>query len=38
MPGLRLVTYESAGMPLTSEMRAFREAWLGSKAGQAARQ
>lgn len=32
-PGMEAVTYESAGMPVTAEMRAFREAWLGSRAG-----
>jgi predicted metalloprotease with PDZ domain len=32
-PGMEMVTYESAGMPVTAEMRAFREAWLGSRAG-----
>src|SRR5688500_4110213 len=32
LPRLRLVTYESAGMPLTDEMRAFRASWLESKA------
>ena len=31
-PALRIVTYESAGRPLTREMAAFREAWLSSKA------
>jgi len=31
-PGLRVVTYESAGRPLTPGMAAFREAWLSSKA------
>ncbi len=31
-PRLRLVTYESAGLPLTDEIRAFRHAWLGSRA------
>jgi predicted metalloprotease with PDZ domain len=31
-PGLRIVTYESAGRPLTRETAAFREAWLSSKA------
>jgi predicted metalloprotease with PDZ domain len=30
---LRLVTYETAGLPLTDEIRAFRGSWLGSKAG-----
>ncbi len=29
-PALELVTYESAGMPVTDAMRALREAWLGS--------
>jgi predicted metalloprotease with PDZ domain len=28
---IELVTYESAGMAVTDEMRAFREAWLASK-------
>ena len=32
-PALEVVTYESAGMPVTAQMRAFREAWLGSRAG-----
>jgi predicted metalloprotease with PDZ domain len=32
-PALEVVTYESAGMPVTAEMRAFRERWLGSRAG-----
>jgi predicted metalloprotease with PDZ domain len=32
LPRLRLVTYESAGLPMTDAMRAFRQAWLGSKA------
>jgi len=32
-PRLRLVTYESAGIPLSDEMRAFRGSWLGSKGG-----
>ena len=32
-PRLRLVTYESAGLPLTDEIRAFRSAWLGSRRG-----
>ncbi len=31
-PDLRIVTYESAGRPMTREMAAFREAWLSSKA------
>ena len=30
-PRLRLVTYESAAMPVTEEMRAFRRSWLGSQ-------
>ena len=29
---LEIVTYESAGMPVTDEMKALRTAWLGSKA------
>lgn len=29
---LRLVTYESAGLPVTEEMRAFRSKWWGSRA------
>ncbi|PAP77537.1 M61 family metallopeptidase [Rubrivirga marina] len=32
-PALELVTFEAAGRPVTDEIRAFREAWLGSKAG-----
>lgn len=32
-PALEAVTYESAGMTVTPGMRAFRESWLGSKAG-----
>lgn len=31
-PALEAVTYESAGMQLTPRMRAFREAWLASRA------
>ena len=31
-PALEVVAYESAGMPVTAEMRAFREAWLGPRA------
>jgi predicted metalloprotease with PDZ domain len=31
-PVLEVVAYEVAGMPVTAEMRAFREAWLGSRA------
>jgi len=31
LPSIRVVTYESAGMPLTEPMRAFRRDWLGSK-------
>jgi predicted metalloprotease with PDZ domain len=31
-PRLEVVTYESAGRPLTREMRALRAAWLGSQA------
>ncbi|MBB4636256.1 M61 family metallopeptidase [Longimicrobium terrae] len=32
-PALEAVPYEAAGMTLTPEMRAFRESWLGSRAG-----
>ncbi|HET7464508.1 MAG TPA: hypothetical protein VFJ82_24830 [Longimicrobium sp.] len=32
-PEVEIVTYESAGMPVTDAMRAFRRGWLGSKAG-----
>jgi predicted metalloprotease with PDZ domain len=32
-PSMEAVTYESAGMTVTPEMRAFRAAWLGSRAG-----
>jgi predicted metalloprotease with PDZ domain len=31
-PRLEVVLYEEAGLPVTAEMQAFREAWLGSKA------
>ncbi|HEU4882728.1 MAG TPA: hypothetical protein VFT45_10795 [Longimicrobium sp.] len=31
-PALEVVAYEVAGMPVTAQMRAFREAWLGSRA------
>ena len=31
-PALEVVTYESAGMQVTPQMRAFREEWLGSRA------
>ncbi len=31
-PALEAVTYETAGRPLTGEMKNFREAWLSSKA------
>ena len=34
-PALEVVTYEAAGRPVTDAMRAFRESWLGSKAGTA---
>ena len=30
-PGLEVVTYEAAGLPVTDEMRALRAAWLGSR-------
>jgi predicted metalloprotease with PDZ domain len=32
-PGVEIVPYEAAGMPVTDAMRAFRRSWLGSKAG-----
>ncbi len=32
-PVVEVVTYEAAGRPVTAAMRAFRESWLGSKAG-----
>ena len=32
-PRLEVVTFERAGRPVSAEMRRFREAWLGSKAG-----
>jgi predicted metalloprotease with PDZ domain len=32
-PSMEAVTYESAGMQVTPAMRAFRQAWLGSRAG-----
>jgi predicted metalloprotease with PDZ domain len=32
-PSLEAVTYESAGMRVTPEMRAFRASWLASRAG-----
>jgi predicted metalloprotease with PDZ domain len=32
-PALEAVTYESAGMTVTPEMRAFRASWLGSQVG-----
>jgi predicted metalloprotease with PDZ domain len=35
-PALEVVTYEAAGRPVTDAMRAFRESWVGSKAGTAA--
>ena len=31
-PQLELVTFEETGQPITAEIKAFREAWLGSKA------
>jgi predicted metalloprotease with PDZ domain len=34
LPRLRLVTYESAGRQVTDEMRTFRGAWFGSRAGE----
>jgi hypothetical protein len=33
-PALEAVPYEAAGMAVTGEMRAFRQSWLGSRAGQ----
>ncbi|HLU25049.1 MAG TPA: PDZ domain-containing protein [Longimicrobiales bacterium] len=33
-PTLEVVPFEDAGRPVTAEIRAFREAWLGSRAGQ----
>jgi predicted metalloprotease with PDZ domain len=32
-PGVEIVPYEAAGMPVTDAMRAFRRSWLGSRAG-----
>jgi len=32
-PRLEIVTFERAGRPVTSEIRKFREAWLGSRQG-----
>ena len=32
-PRLEVVTFERAGRPVSAEIRRFREAWLGSKAG-----
>lgn len=32
-PEMEIVTYERAGMPVTDAIRAFRQSWLGSKAG-----
>ena len=32
-PAVEAVTYEKAGMPVTDAIRAFRQSWLGSKAG-----
>jgi hypothetical protein len=34
LPSRSLTTYEKAGLPVTAEMRAFRESWLGSKVTQ----
>jgi len=31
LPSYRLVTFESAGLPVTEAIRAFRKSWLGSK-------
>lgn len=32
-PEMQVVSYESAGMPVTDAIRAFRRGWLGSQAG-----
>ncbi|HEU4562117.1 MAG TPA: hypothetical protein VFS20_30090 [Longimicrobium sp.] len=32
-PEMQVVTYESAGVPVTDAIRAFRRGWLGSRAG-----
>jgi predicted metalloprotease with PDZ domain len=32
-PGVEVVTYEAAGLPVTDQMRSFRLRWLGSRAG-----
>lgn len=32
-PTLEVVTFEKAGRPVSDEVRAFRDAWLGSRAG-----
>jgi S1-C subfamily serine protease len=32
-PVLQVVTYEAAGRPVNRAIRAFRESWLGPKAG-----
>ena len=37
-PLLGISSYERAGLPVTAEMRKFREAWFGPKTHQAARQ
>ena len=29
--GMKIVTYETAGLPITPEIRRFRQSWLGSK-------
>jgi hypothetical protein len=34
-PDVEIVSFEKAGRPVTPEITAFREAWLGSKALQA---
>jgi predicted metalloprotease with PDZ domain len=34
VPTLRLATFESAGIPVTDAVRAFRKSWLGSKVTQ----
>ena len=32
-PGVEIVPYEAAEMPVTNAMREFRRSWLGSRAG-----
>ena len=35
VPTVRVVTYESLGLPVTEAMRTFRQNWLGTRVGQA---